>query len=241
MRNNRPNRPGWPLAERTGAGTARACGILLCASILCRGATALDASAWTDSFVSRLEALAVLETLNADLLSHDSATATLERWCAAHQLAMPAHMVAVRVSSVDKPPTAEQRALLKVAPQTVVRYRRVKLECGTLVLSEADNWYVPDRLTPAMNALLATTESPFGVVVRPLHFQRHTLSSTLLWMPLPPGWEMNLNRQRPIGGEPMPSQILEHRALLTLPDGTPFSAVIETYTNNVLAFAAPRP
>ena len=39
----------------------------------------------------------------------------------------------------------------------------------------------------------------------------------------------------------VPSQVLEHRALLTLPDGTPFSEVIETYTDRVLAFPAPQP
>ncbi len=32
---------------------------------------------WRDSFTSRLEALALLQSLNADLLSHDSATLTL--------------------------------------------------------------------------------------------------------------------------------------------------------------------
>ena len=46
---------------------------------------------WPDSFVGRLEALALIETLNADLLAHDSATLTLERWCADHRLANPAH------------------------------------------------------------------------------------------------------------------------------------------------------
>jgi hypothetical protein len=29
--------------------------------------------------------------------------------------------------------------------------------------------------------------------------------------------------------------VLEHRAVLTLPDGKPFSEVVETYTGNVLA------
>jgi hypothetical protein len=212
----------------------------MCVSNLCASsvwaAPPPETSAWTESFVARVEALAVLQTLNADLLSHDSATATLERWCEAHELASPAHMVAVRVPNVDKPPSPSQRSLLKAAPQTVVRYRRVKLMCGAVVLSEADNWYIPDRLTPEMNAQLDGTETPFGVVVRPLNFQRHTLSSTLLWMPLPAGWEMHANGKQVDAG-PMPSQLLEHRALLTLPDGTPFSEVIETYTDQVLAFA----
>jgi hypothetical protein len=34
---------------------------------------------------------------------------------------------------------------------------------------------------------------------------------------------------------------LEHRAVLTLPDGTPFSEVVETYTDKVLAFAVMQP
>ena len=39
----------------------------------------------------------------------------------------------------------------------------------------------------------------------------------------------------------IPAEVLRHRAVLTLPDGTPFSEVIETYTGEVLAFPAPLP
>jgi hypothetical protein len=215
----------------------RVCGVMLCVSTVCEGAPPPPTPNWTGSFVARVEALAVLQTLNADLLSHDSATLTLERWCDVHRLASPPRIVAVRVPDVDKPPTPEQRRELAIAPADPVRYRRVKLMCGGLVLSEADNWYVPGRLTPEMNKLLDTTDSPFGVVVRALHFRRHTLSSTLLWLPLPAGWEMNAAGARDMGADqPMPAKLLEHRAVLTLPDGTPFSEVVETYTDNVLAF-----
>jgi chorismate-pyruvate lyase len=211
--------------------------MLLCASTVCKGASPAQAPNWTGSFAARVAALAVLQTLNADLLSHDSATLTLERWCDTHRLASPPRIVASRVLDIDKPPTPEQRRELGVAPADPVRYRRVRLMCGAFVLSEADNWYVPGRLTPEMNKLLDTTDSPFGVVVRALHFQRHTLSSTLLWLPLPAGWEMNSTSARDVvADQPMPSKLLEHRAVLTLPDGTPFSEVVETYTDNVLAF-----
>jgi hypothetical protein len=216
--------------------------MLLCASTVCRGAPPSQTPNWTGSFVARVEALAVLQTLNADLLSHDSATLTLERWCDAHRLASPPRIVALRIPDVDKPPTPEQRRELSVTAADSVRYRRVRLMCGALVLSEADNWYVPGRLTPEMNKLLDTTDSPFGMVVRALHFQRHTLSSTLLWLPLPAGWEMNATSVRDmIADQPMPSKLLEHRAVLTLPDGTPFSEVVETYTDNVLAFPVMQP
>jgi chorismate-pyruvate lyase len=192
---------------------------------------------WPDSFVARVEALALLQTLNADLLSHDSATATLEHWCELHRLASPPRIVAARVTDVEKPASPEQRRELGVTPGDLVRYRRVRLMCGSAVLSEADNWYVPGRLTPEMNRLLDTTDTPFGRVVQALHFQRHTLSSTLLWHPLPEGWEMDASPARHATGElSVPPKLLEHRAVLTLPDGTPFSEVVETYTDGLLGF-----
>jgi len=197
---------------------------------------------WPDSFVARVEAFALLQTLNADLLSHDSATLTLERWCDVHRLASAARIVADREMDVDKLPTPEQRRELGVTPTEPVRYRRVRLRCGSVVLSEADNWYVPGRLTPEMNKLLETTDTPFGKAVQAFHFQRHTLSAALLWRPLPENWEMS----PPAAAERaawlrLPPYLLEHRAILALPDGTPFSEVIETYTENVLAFPFPKP
>ena len=198
-------------------------------------------TAWPDSFVTRVEILALLQTLNVELLSHDSATATLERWCDSHRLATPPRIVAQRVPGADQPPSEAQRRELGAAMDEPVRYRHVKLMCGPVLLSEADNWYVPGRLTPEMNRQLDTSDTPFGRVVQGLHFQRHTLSAQLLWSPLPDGWEMNADAAGLRGGElRMPAAVLQHRALLALPDGTPFSEVVETYSGNVLAFPAPR-
>lgn len=201
---------------------------------------AADAPAWTDDFVSRVEALALLQTLNADLLSHDSATLTLDRWCDKHRLATPAHIVAELVHGADKAPTSEQRHELGVGESDAVMYRHVRLRCGSHVLSEADNWYVPARLTPDMNRVLTTTDTAFGRAVQALHFQRHTLSAALLWSPLPDGWEMSAAANTKGSGPlQIPSEVLQHRAVLILPDGTPFSEVVETYTDQVLAFPQP--
>jgi len=220
-----------------------ACGVAVLWSLIAVAddSTSARTSKWSESFLARVEALALLQTLNAELLSNDSATLTLEHWCDVHRLASPPQIVAERVPDIDKPASPEQRRELGVTPTELVRYRRVRLRCGTVVLSEADNWYVPGRLSPEMNELLDTTDMPFGKVVQALHFQRHTLSSILLWSPLPEGWEMSPIRTRGRAAAlDLPPELLRHRALLTLPDGTPFSEVVETYTANVLGFPAVR-
>ncbi len=218
--------------------------LLLLVNCATAAASPTPPSPWPDSFVGRLEALALLETLNAELLSHDSATLTLERWCDEHGIAVPARIAAARVAGLDKAPSAEQRRELDVSDSEPVRYRRVRLSCGAVVLSEADNWYVPGRLTADMNRQLETTDTPFGRVVQPLHFRRRTLAADLLWHPLPAGWEKATPREgAPRALDPVakaalaiPSQVLQHRALLSLPDGTPVSEVVETYTDAVIDF-----
>ena len=197
-----------------------------------------EVTARPDNYVKRLEAALLLQTLNADLLSHDSATLTLEHWCSVHQLASPARITAERVHDVEKPAGADLRQRLRVTATEAVHYRRVRLLCGTVVLSEADNWYVAARLTPEMNRLLDETDTPFGRVVQPLHFQRHTISSEVLWQLLPEGWEMlPASETSAANAACFPAEVLRHRALLTLPDGTPFSEVVETYTSNLLTVA----
>lgn len=230
---NRPRILWWSvllLGAMSGAQAARSAGANTGTATSIRGAVE-----WQSSFLTRVEALALLQTLNADLLSHDSATATLERWCDAHHLASPARVVAIRVLQPEKAPSPQQRGELAVTPAEPIRYRRVRLTCGPRVLSEADNWYVPGRLTPEMNRLLETTDAPFGKVVRPLQFKRTTLSAVLLWSPLPDAWEISGAAGKMTDGS-MPAALLEHRALLALPNGTPISEVVETYTNQILAF-----
>lgn len=191
---------------------------------------------WPDTLLSRTQALAELQTLNAQLLSHPSATLTLEQWCGAHHLAPVAKIVAQRVHGADKPLPDGARALLGIGPDESVRYRRVALSCGDVVLSDADNWYVPSRLTPEMNRQLDASDVPFGKVVQPLHFRRQTLSADLLWSPLPEGWDSGAPLP-PTSRQPLaiPDHVLQHHAVLYTGDNQPFSLVIESYTRQVLA------
>ena len=233
------------------AHTARAFGptlrravLIAIAAILaaCVASYAQELPAWPDTYVARLQALALVETLNAEVLASRSATLTLEGWCRDHQLANEPTIVAELVRGVRKAPTAEQRQRLQVTSQAEVKYRRVHLRCGNRVLSEADNWYVPDRLTAAMNRLLDTTDAPFGKVVQPLEPYRQTFEVRLLWSPLPDGWERgSIAASIATGGDlAIPDALFEHRAVLYTREHKPFSEVDEVYQRQLLAFPAPR-
>ena len=201
-------------------------------------------STWFDTFESRLEILALTQTLNAEILASPSATQSLEKWCRDHKMAGDPIIVARVIAGIDKIPTVEQLQRLQVTSISDVKYRRVELRCGNYVFSEADNWYAPSRLTAEMNKLLETSETPFGKAVRPLRPYRRTFAVTLLWSPLPPGWE----QQRRTSGQPgerpkgltLPKDLFEHRAILYTSDHQPFSEVNERYQGQLLAFVRGR-
>jgi len=206
-------------------------------------ATAADA-AWPDTRVARLEALAMVQALELALLTHDSATLVLDDWCVRHGLA-PAgtQIVADRQPGPERPAPPEVRAALHVGADEPVRYRLVHLRCGVRVLSIAENWYVPARLTPEMNRALDSTDVSFGRIVKPLGFRRVTLGSRILWSPAGQDWDTKLDDSAIIDwrGESLvlPARVIENRAVLVLPDGTPFSQVIENYTGAVLGARPP--
>jgi hypothetical protein len=203
----------------------------MAATLLAPGGAAAEGS--QIHFVQRLRLLAQLQTLNSDLLSRDSATAVLQAMCDRRDTEAPK----IRARQVEAPDNLQAanaaRRQLGAAASEPVRHRRVELMCGEVVLSRADNWYLPARLTAQMNIDLESTERPFGVVVRPLGFQRRTLSARLLFNPLPPGWEAQDPAQLdlPLAA---PAEVLQHRAVLQTPDGRPFSLLIETYSDRVL-------
>jgi hypothetical protein len=203
-----------------------------------RGKPAAHSTAYPDAFVARLEALALIQTLNANILSSTSATITLENWCRDHQLAATPRITATRVEGVARPATSEQRARLGVSADEPIGHRRVRLRCGDRVLSEADNWYVPGRLTPEMNRLLDTTDTPFGRAVQPLGPYRRTMEVRMLWAPLPEGWERQPRQAAAAVSTPLsiPDALFEHRAVLYTRDHTPFSEVHEVYQRELLAF-----
>jgi chorismate-pyruvate lyase len=215
--------------------------LLLCAAVFPGFGLAQGPLVWPDTFLARLEALALVETLNATLLAARSATFTLDKWCADHKLSGETKIHARLIRDVDRPITAEQRRRLQIGDEASVKFRHVELTCGDRVLSEADNWYVPSRLTAEMNRLLETTDIPFGRAVAELNPFRQTFAAEILWRPLDDGWELRAPpADHPERTLEIPPRLLEHRALLYTPDLKPIAEVDETYTRENLAFAPPR-
>ena len=151
-----------------------------------------------------------VERLNAELLAGRTATEVLEARCVALGLAPCVHAL-VRRDRLVAGETAARRRLDAAGER--LGYRRVSLMGGAHILSEAVNWYVASRLTPAMNAALETGEVPFGRVILPLGPSRRTVSTRILW-----------------DGEGVaPATILRHRALVVDGQGRPLAEVIENY------------
>lgn len=202
------------------------------------------APAWPDALLTRTQALALVQGLNAEILASRSATATLEKWCRDHGLATDPRVVAEVLPGEPRAPAAEQLQRLRADSGQAVRYRRVRLRCGEHVLSEAENWYLPGRLTPEMNRLLETTDTPFGRVVAPLEPFRQTFAARLLWLPLPEGWESSSHAVPPCqssGPLAIPGALFEHRALVLARDSRPIAEVHEVYQGALLAFSPPGP
>jgi hypothetical protein len=153
-----------------------------------------------------------LTAFETQLEANPSATAVLQSWCDAH--APGTRIVARQVQPAPVPPPADARQALAIKPGEAVRYRRVQLMCGDRVLSNADNWYLPGKLTDVMNETLEHTQTPFGRTVAALHFRRRNLSTAFL----PPGGQ----------------SVLRHSAVLLSEKGEPFSFVVETYTREIL-------
>lgn len=156
--------------------------------------------------------------LEAEILASSSATQALTARCARLHLADPPVIRAVRDHGVNMPAGPQIRRLLKVGQDEPIRYRRVRLSCGAHVLSDADNWYVPSRLSQDMNAALDNSETPFGMVVKPLHFQRRTLKTEAL-------------RDG--------SHVLKVTALLVDDRSRPFSLVQENYSHLLVGLGDP--
>lgn len=203
--------------------------LLLATVFLAAFALPAPAADWPNTPANRWQAIAEMQTLNAEILGSKSATFSLEHWCGIHHLADNPRLVADFVADAPvKEVTPDQRQRLGIGPTEPVKYRRVRLRCGTRVLSEADNWYVPSRLTDEMNRVLTTTDTPFGRAIKDLQPYRLTFAAHVLWTP-------DASDTRALIA--WPKALFEHQAVLyRAADHLPFSEVDEVYQAAILDF-----
>ncbi len=147
--------------------------------------------------------------LDTELQASNSATAVLQKRCST-----PIKAEVDRSVQKDAPDAV--RADLGAVEGVALTYRLVRLKCGHIVYSRAENWYRPDGLTDQMNAALLSGDAPFGVVIKPLLPTRQTLGS-----------------ERP----EEEGTVLRHRAMVISGEGRPLAEVVESYTPEFL-FAA---
>ncbi|GBQ10445.1 hypothetical protein [Swaminathania salitolerans] len=115
------------------------------------------------------------------LATRDSATAVLQDYC--RHAAPGLRIRAVSLPTGNGAPPDDLRKNLAIGSDEPIALRHVSLRCGNIALSDAWNWYVPSRLTPAMNRSLDTTEIPFGRAVAALGFRRVPLTSATNALP----------------------------------------------------------
>ncbi|MBM3928237.1 MAG: hypothetical protein FJ335_07250 [Sphingomonadales bacterium] len=144
-------------------------------------------------------ASSALDAFEADLTAGGVVTRVLEAWAGGP-------VRAERIAATAQA-SAETRARLRVGADTVLGFRRVRLLSEDVLLSEADNWFVPERLTAEMLATLEATDTPFGRVIAPLDPRRETLACERL------------------SGDP----VLMIRALVLGGVGVPLAEVVERY------------
>jgi hypothetical protein len=161
--------------------------------------------------------VAAVDALARHITSHSTATAALNAWCAERMARQPGSIVA-RVLADHDADRACYEGSLTIEDGEPLRYRRVALVWGDTTVSEAENWYFPDRLPLRMRSQLLNTNLPFGQVVRDLQ-PRRTPVAIYSDADLAKGGfgpEQCIDRLKSVGGfSPLKSFVLHISAVLT--------------------------
>jgi hypothetical protein len=177
------------------------------------------------------KAAALVRELSDHLLHASTATEALHAWCTAHGLS--AGPITAVMQDPDRRRHADDDVLDELRPERHERiaYRCVRLVRGLVVLSEADNWFVPERLPPEVRSALAATDMPFGAAIARLRPSRRTY-----FVRFP---ELSTVSEAATVGSPAglsPSMpILEHKAVVLDQNRQPLSVVSERYCAALLS------
>jgi len=178
-----------------------------------------------------------LAELVAHFRVHATATEALTTWCATH-LKQRATAIVVRVLADDEADHASYSGPLEISKSERLRYRKVQLRWGDTTVSEAENWYLPDRLPKTMRRRLLTGLAPFGEVVRDLQPDRRMVA---MYSPGDleagnQGPEAAMRRPDEVEGfSPLESFILHIRAVMVTAGGVFIADLREHYRQELLA------
>uniref|UniRef100_E6VCY5 Uncharacterized protein n=1 Tax=Rhodopseudomonas palustris (strain DX-1) TaxID=652103 RepID=E6VCY5_RHOPX len=125
------------------------------------------------AFWIRAEFVTCVDEFLKVLHDHDTATTALIAWCRCHH-PCNAESVAITLLGDETMPADDYDGPLRPRDGETLRRRRVWLHWGDRVLSEAENWYIPERLPPAMRDAVADGLRPYGAVVAGLRPKRVT-------------------------------------------------------------------
>ena len=113
--------------------------------------------------------------LFAHLRAYATATQALTAWCDARFPQSGDRVETHVLETREISPTAYRGPLQPKASEPLI-CRRVELRWGKLILSQATNWYFPDRLPGDAARRISETREPFGAAIAGFNPSRRLLS-----------------------------------------------------------------
>jgi chorismate-pyruvate lyase len=170
----------------------------------------------------------LMRTLSDRILSANSVTEVLERWCC--ECGISRGRIAAICARDAKTEFLDGESLdaLHSYPQAQPEFRRVQLATDGIVVADALNWYFPAHLTPEICETLRSTNIPFGRAIKTLRPTRRTFLVRQCTS------EQILASKDPAG------IAFEHHAIVLREDGVPVAVVHERF-RKVLIESHPLP
>ena len=171
-----------------------------------------------------------LRELSDRLLASATATEALEEWCQECGFSSGPITIERRKSGAAFFPDDEALDELKPERHERMAVRRVRLVRGSLGLSEADNWFILDRIPRETRRLLLVSDLPFGTAIRDLRPSRRTYF--VRFASAPP--EAGVSPDEYLANLEPSAPVLEHMAIVLDGEKRPLAAVSERYLASLL-------
>ena len=180
------------------------------------------------------------EDLVHHMTNYDTATAALNTWCA-ERLHPHDSRITASVLVDESVPVDTYEGILAIQAGELLRYRRVVLKWGHTAVSEAENWYLPERLPPLMRWQMRHGNQPFGQIIHPLQPRRTIIqrySNDDLELSTSRNEEWINAPKTPPEFSPLQDFALHIRAIMTTGTGMIIAELREHYRKSLLPLPA---